>query len=292
MNHAEQSTEGLDRLFKVLSKPDALEVFLLAGEGIENSAYAIEKLGFSQKKYYARLRELVDIGFVIKTEGAYRQTPFGSIFCSRLLPAMGRAYDARDRLGLIAKFKGTQIEDEVRNLIEDELKIPGFAESTNVKTINTYESMVIDVIDLCDEADESVLIASNYVDVRVMEATFRAVDRDVANRVLMGKRSLPSKMQGLRMLFSISFTKALINFASNTKDLKDIVRFVELPYTFCVVDGHRSIIEISDKLNESFIAALLVDDRVIGERLTKFHNTLWEVGEFQPALNAINAIKS
>ena len=292
MNPAELDTDVLVNLFKVLSKPDALEIFLLAGEGIENSTYAIEELGFTSKRYYARLRELVDMGFVRKAGGVYRQTPFGSLIYSRLFPAMGRAYDARDRLGLIEEFRGTDIEDDVRDLLEEELNLPDFAVSTKVKMINNYEAMVVDVIDICDEAKESVLIASNYVDVRVMEATFRAVDRDVINRVIMGKNSFPSKMQSLRMMFSLSFTKALINFASSTRDLKDVVRFAELPYTFCVVDGHRSIIEITDTLKEGFIVALLIDDRVVGERVTEFHNTLWETGESQSALKALNSIKS
>jgi len=164
--------------------------------------------------------------------------------------------------------------------------------STKVKMIDDYEAMVVDVIDICDEAKESVLIASNYVDVRVMEATFRAVDRDVTNRIIMGKNSLPSKTQSLRMMFSFSFTRALINFASSTRDLKDVVRFAELPYTFCVVDGHRSIIEITDTLKEGFIVAVLIDDRVVGEKVTEFHNTLWETGEAQSALKALNSIRS
>ena len=292
MNNAEQSTEGLNRLFKVLSKQDALEVFLLAGEGIENSAYAIEELGFSQKKYYARLRELVEIGFITKIEGAYRQTAFGSIICGRLLPAMGRAYDARDRLGLIAKFKGTQIEDAVRKLIEDELKLPGFAGSNKVRMIDNYESMVIDVIDICDEAEKSILMGSNYMDVRVMESVLRAMERNVKNSFIVGKKSLSSKMQSLKMIPSLSFTKPIIDFYSKKMDLKDIVRIAELPHSFCIVDGYRNIIEIYNPLNEGFIVALSIDDKVIGERLTEFHNTLWDAGEFQSILKAFNSLKS
>ncbi|GAG88751.1 unnamed protein product, partial [marine sediment metagenome] len=165
-------------------------------------------------------------------------------------------------------------------------------DSTNVKAIDNYESMVVDVIDLCDEAETSILMASSYLDVRVMEAVFRAVDRDVTIRIIVGKGSLSSKMQGLRMMLSVTFTKALINFATSTVDLKDVVRIAELPYTFCSVDGHRSIIEFSDTLNDSFIAALSIDDRVIGERLTKFFEMIWETGEFHSALEALNSLRS
>jgi len=284
--------QELATIFRLLSNPDAVKILYLAGTGIKNSTYAMEELNLTQKKYYYRLNELVAADLVKKEDGVYRQTAMGRIMYDRFLPAMGKTYDAREELELIVHLEGTELENGVRRLIEDKLEIPTFLESTNLRMINSYESMVVDVIDLCNEAEKSVLMASNYVDVRVMESTFRAVDRDVTNRIIMGKNSLPSKMQSLRMMFSLSFTKALINFASITRDLKDVVRFAELPYTFCVVDGHRCIIEFSNPLNKIFIVALSIDDRVVGEKLTEFHNTLWEVGESESTLNALNGIRS
>lgn len=291
MNYSELDTESLVKLFKVLSKSEALEIFLLADEGIEHSAYAMEELGFKPKKYYARLKDLVDVGFVIKTEGAYRQTPLGNIFCDRLLPAMGRTYDARNRLGLIAKFRGTQIEEDVRNLIEDELMISDFSGPNKVRILETYEDLAVEAVDLYDSAERSVLLVSNYFDVRVMEATFRSVERGVTNRLIAGKRSLSSKMQKLRMMLSLTFAKTIITFASNKVDLKEFVRFTEIPYTFCVVDGHLNIIEFSNPLNENFVVALSIDDRAIGEKLTNFFEMIWESSEVNQALDFLDSLK-
>ena len=292
MNPTELGTDVLVNLFKVLSKPDALEIFLLAGEGIENSTYAIEELGFTSKRYYARLRELVDMGFVKKTGGVYRQTPFGSMIYSRLFPAMGRAYESRDRLGLISEFKGTEIEDDVRELLEEELNLPDFAVSTKLRLIDNYEAMVVDVIDFCDEAEKSILMASNYLDVRVMETVLRAMERDVISSFIVGKRSLPSKMQGLRMILSLSFTKTVINSYSKKVDVKDIVRIAEIPYSFCIVDGHRMIIDIPNTIDERFIVALSINDRVICEMFTDYYNALWEAGEYKSAIEALNSLRS
>ncbi|MCK4697152.1 MAG: hypothetical protein KAT53_02475, partial [Dehalococcoidia bacterium] len=150
----------------------------------------------------------------------------------------------------------------------------------------------IEVIDLYDSAEESVLLASNYIDVRVMEACFRSVDRGVTNRLIVNKNSLSSKMRNLKMMLSLTFAKTIINFASDKVNLEEFVRFTDVPYTFCVVDGHLSIIEFSNPLNEGFIVALSIDDKVIGERLTEFHNTLWDAGEFQSILKAFNSLKS
>jgi len=136
-----------------------------------------------------------------------------------------------------------------------------------------------------------VLLVSNYFDVRVMEATFRSVERGVTNRLIAGKRSLSSKMQKLRMMLSLTFAKTIINFASNKVELKEFVRFTEIPYTFCVVDGHLNIIEFSNPLNENFIVALSIDDRNISEKLTKFFEMIWEEGEVNQSLEFLDSLK-
>ncbi len=283
-------TGELSTLFRVLSKPDTLKILYLTGQGIENSTHAMEELDLTSKRYYSRLRELIDTGLVSKKDGVYRQTALGSMVYDRFLPTMGKAFDAREELELIVYLEGTELDDGARNRILDNLDIPSFAEPTKLRIIDNYESMVVDVIDLCDEAEENILIATNYLDVRVMEAAFRAVDRDVTNMVILGKSNLSSKLQNLRTMLSLTFAKTIINFASNKVDLKEFVRFIDLPYTFCVVDGHHSIIEFSNTLNESFIVALSIDDRNVGEKLIKFYETLWNAGEFHTALKVVTSL--
>ena len=281
----------LATIFRLLSNPDALKILYRAGQGIENSTHAIEELGLTPKKYYYRLKELMAADLVKKVDGVYRQTAMGRIIYNRFLPAMGKTYDARDELELIVYLEGTELENGVKRLIEEKLEIPGFTGSSNVRLLGDYETLAIEVIDLYDSAEESVLLASNYIDVRVIEAFLRAEDRGVTNRVIMGKNRQSSKIQSLRMMLSVTFAKAVINYASNAEEVKNTVRFAELPYTFCVVDGHHNIIELSDTLNDRFIVALLIDDSVIGEKLTEFHNTIWKEGEFHSAIEAINSLR-
>ncbi|GAI35853.1 unnamed protein product, partial [marine sediment metagenome] len=138
-------------LLRLLSKPDALRLLYLTGDGIENSTYAMEELGITPKKYYARLRELVGAGIIKKKDGVYRQTAMGRIIYDRFLPAMGKVCDSKDELEFLMGLEGIEMENGVRKRIEEELKIPDFAGSTKVRMINNYEAMVVDIIDLCDE---------------------------------------------------------------------------------------------------------------------------------------------
>ena len=268
----------LTALLKALSNPDGPRIFLLTGEGIRNSTYAIDELKISQKRYYARMRVLVNVGLVSKMGGVYRQTALGRMIYERFLPAMGKAVDAREELEFLAGLEGIGIENGVKNRILEELGIPIFTDSANFKVLGDYEAFVIEAMDLYDSAEENVILATNYFDVRIMEAFLRAVDRGITNRIIMGRNSRSSEIQNLRTMLSVTFTKELINFASSNVEIKKLVRFTDIPYTFCVVDGHRSIIESSNPLEESFIVALSINDRGVGEKLTKFFEALWKTG--------------
>ena len=284
--------DELATIFRLLSNHDAVKILYRAGQEIRNSTYAMEELNLTPKRYYYRLKELMAADLVKKVDDAYRQTALGRIMYDHFLPAMGKACDAKNELELIVYLEGTELESGVRKRIEEELGIPVFEDSTNVKLLGDYETLAIEAIDLYDSAEESVLLATNYFDVRVIEAFLRAVDRGVTSRVIMGKNRRSSKMQNLRAILSVTFMNTLINFASRTVDLKDVVKFADIPYTFCVVDGHLSIIDFSDTLNDSFIAALSVDDRDVGEKLTKFYEKLWKAGESQSTLKVLDLLKS
>ncbi len=285
-------TGELSTLFRVLSNPDTLKILYRAGMGIENSTYAIEELDLTPKRYYSRLKALVDTGLVRKIDDVYRQTALGRIIYERFLPTMGKAVDAREELELIVYLEETEIDTEVIKRIEDELNLPSFAESNKLRIIDNYESMVVDVIDLCDEAKESILMATNHIDVRILDATLRSMDRGVKNRFVVGRELLSSKLLQLRMILSPKFTKALMKLASNSTDMNEIARISVLPYSFCVVDGHINIIELSNAPAVSFIAAFHVKNRGLGEKLTDLFETLWKAGEVHSTLKILSSFKA
>ena len=286
-NHVDP--EKLGSLFNVLSKPDALRILFFADQGIGNSTHAMEELGLSSKRYYTRLKVLLEEGLVIKSESIYRQTALGNMFCSRFLPEIVRACDAKDELEIINSLEGTEFVDKVKMVFEEKIDIPG---SNGVKLIENYEALAIDVIDIYDSAKESILLASNYSDVRVMEATIRSQERGVTNRIIFGRKSLSSKLQQLKMMLSPAFTMAVVNFASNAEDLSEIIRIADLEYSFCVVDGHRIILKVPDTARGEFVAAFSVNDQKMGKRLTDSHEELWKNGKSHTVIKFLSSLKS
>ena len=82
------ATELARRIHCVLSNKDSLRIFALAASGIMATTDEIEKSSLTKKRYYVRLKQLIDLGLVAKkTNGQkiggkrqfYEQTLFGRI---------------------------------------------------------------------------------------------------------------------------------------------------------------------------------------------------------------------
>ena len=69
----------LTDVLSVLSKNDALTIFLIAEEGIRSELDTPTKIGLTKKQYYTRLKQLVDLGLVEKHNDSYIQTAFGKV---------------------------------------------------------------------------------------------------------------------------------------------------------------------------------------------------------------------
>jgi predicted transcriptional regulator len=78
-NDSSRLLSQLTKILSILSKNDALTIFLMASEGVKSEFDTPTKIGLTKKQYYTRLKQLVDLGLVIKQNEAYMQTTFGKI---------------------------------------------------------------------------------------------------------------------------------------------------------------------------------------------------------------------
>ncbi|MFB0543351.1 MAG: hypothetical protein ACETVR_01090, partial [Candidatus Bathyarchaeia archaeon] len=61
-----QTLSRIEEIIDALSHEDALRIFIYAKEGITNSTVAIKKLELTQKRFYTRLKQLLDAGVLEK----------------------------------------------------------------------------------------------------------------------------------------------------------------------------------------------------------------------------------
>ena len=67
------------QLLSLLSKPDALRIFITAKDGLVSTTQSSSQMGLSKKQYYVRLKQLVLSGLLARQDIVYNHTVFGSI---------------------------------------------------------------------------------------------------------------------------------------------------------------------------------------------------------------------
>lgn len=73
------SEEFVREIFYALSNDDSFRIFRLASDGIDAGSEVLDQHGFSKKRYYLRLRQLIHLGLVRKDSGRYVHTNLGRL---------------------------------------------------------------------------------------------------------------------------------------------------------------------------------------------------------------------
>lgn|SRR5574341_312163 len=112
------------KLFLVLSKQDALHLFIRAKDGLYSNKDSPTLNNLTRKQYYTRLRNLVEVGLVKKDGDSYTHTTFGSLIYQNYLAIMLHGVKNLKHIQMIDALKETQAlsNDDVTNLMNVVLK--------------------------------------------------------------------------------------------------------------------------------------------------------------------------
>jgi DNA-binding MarR family transcriptional regulator len=276
----------LERIFSAGSSIDAMKIFYTAKDGIVSSTQAIKDLGLTQKRYYTNLKRLIDIGLVEKVDGKYVHTTFGKI-AYRLVEVFRNVLNQKDKLDLIDRLLKTknlsteEIEEIMRAILKDANFIPG-GEITDilgpVKMVEAWESVVKEVIDYINKANEEILFACSYPDIRIMEACLIAAQRGVEVQYLVDRELKISSLARIFLSSLLIENDVLSEFFDLLRSPTFRVRHTSLPYSFLIVDREHSMIEVPTPISKRFILAFLFHNKKVSERLKGSFEELWNKG--------------
>ena len=276
----------LEKILSAGSNVDALKIFYAAKDGIESSTQTIKELGLTQKRYYTNLKRLIDVGLVEKRDGKYTHTTLGKI-AYQLIEALKGALDQKEKLGLIdrlLKAKGLtieEIEEIMRAILKDTNIVPGgriIDILGPVKMADTWEKVVNDVVEYVNNATESIYFASQYLDIRAIEAVFRAAQRGIEINILTSRKDYALK--ALKMLLKSIFVypEYLKNLFEILSSSKVRTRFVDLPYTFIVIDRKIVAIEVVNPSTKEFFLGFFFHNSRLAQKLIESFERLYEKG--------------
>ena len=212
---------GLDAFLRVLGREGSLEILAEASGELTSGKDAIRSIGLSQKLYYSRLNELRRLG-LIEREGT-------------------RTYRATERGRLVLDLH-SRLTKAIR---ENRSRLP-----IEARVIPDYPGMVKTLSGQIDQAKSRVKLATRYIDPTVAKSTFDAVDRHISVEVLFksGRTHLGKLALDLLSLLRSDLTGQVERLWKST-------RVADIPFSFAVIDGHWSGVELVGP-DETFLSAL------------------------------------
>lgn len=278
------------RILDALGHEDALAIFMYAEKGIKSSKLAIDELGLTQKRFYSRLKELIEVGLVEKSEGEYRYTTFGNIFF-KIGFSLLEMLENREQIELLEKIRVSSSlpnseVDKIHSVVSKSFRdMSGLfdmvflsGKQRKVEVLPSYDRLVERIVEEIKASKEEILLATRYTDNKVIDCLFKAQARGVRNKVIMAKENLEDKVNKLQLMLSPGMVMSLLEYL-NDPDLDDLLRDGNVPFSFCIMDGGHCFFELPSMGNHDFSIAFFVDDEEIGERFTKMFSTLWESAE-------------
>lgn len=120
-----EQLRSLCQLLSVLSKPDAIILFLHAKHGLKAEAETPKNIGLTKKQYYTRLKQLADFELVEKHDGCYFHTTMGRFVYEKHLASLIEGLKNANQMRMmdVLKRERTFSEEEISNLEQTLYKI-------------------------------------------------------------------------------------------------------------------------------------------------------------------------
>jgi len=290
-------------LFTVLSNVDAIRIFLYAQKGITNSTHAIKDLNLTPKRFYSRLKELIDTGIIIKEEGKYSLTPKGFVL-SKIGYTLFEVLNNKERIELIlnlSKSKSLTVEERVKvnNLLLENSEISKIIGPIvngisygKVETISTYEVLVSRLNEEVINSKKAVRIATTYFEPLTLDTAVKTIQSGVLMQCLMSKKTMSKKITKLRMLLSPKSILSMLDLLKASGDINRVYREVEVPFSYAILDGERCFFEFPQIGDEDFSIAFYLIDRNVADKFQKYFDITWKENDKSTSNELFSSFKS
>ena len=274
----------LTEVLSVLSKNDALTIFLMTEEGIRSELNTPTKIGLTKKQYYTRLKQLVDLGLVEKHNEFYTQTAFGKVvYQKHILGLTNNIKNSKylqmiDALKANPKFNDKDIM-ELISKVEPQMNVD-LEETTRKTSIVTtsYDDMVRKILEMAEFAQSEILLVTRFQNELIVNTILKKAGAGINVKVLADTNLVENYFEKERPIKSDKNKTERENVVSNPYYPSKIDRrYVQVPFCVIIVDNKHVGLEIVD-LSESkkFKMAIFIEDKILASSMTLLFNNLWQ----------------
>lgn len=261
------------KVLTILSKYDALKIFLQSREGIEAETAAPEKIGLTKKQYYTRLKQLVDIGLIEKSKGKYVQTTLGRIIYEKALQVLFEHVRNAKKLQMldVLKSSGKFSIDEIYKLLS--IKV----EEDKAKVFMNYDDFINMLVERMSNASNEVLYVTRFFNESVTNTLIELQKRGVNVRMIIDRMLTEGHVldKTVKHEYKERLEKMVITTVPYDPEQVDR-KITDVPFSFIVIDGKEVGIELVNANNpERFYAGVCVSYERLVKQMISLFETLY-----------------
>jgi len=271
-------------IFSTLADKLSVDILTAAFSGLKSNSKGITNQ--TKKQYYVRLKRLIGMGLIQKTESLYKLTTFGSLIYENHFKAMDKIIPNYWQIKSIDVLKGRNDFplEKKENIIDEYIKTSGLCGSVNAtqltsyNTVNRFDQLIPEVMKVLDNAESEVYFATRYYDPIVSKLVFQKFSEKVTIHILDGN---PDQISVENRLSAIIRTPPNRETAEMVKKLLksprfDLRRLPNLALSFIVVDGIQVVYETVNFANpdQFTVAVSKYDDPYFANRFIEYFKLL------------------
>jgi predicted transcriptional regulator len=280
----------LTDVLSVLSKNDALTIFLMTEEGIRSELDTPAKIGLTKKQYYTRLKQLVDLGLVEKHNESYTQTAFGKVvYRKHILGLTNNIKNSKylqmvDALKANPKFNEKDIM-ELISKVEPQINIDLQESPKKNSTItSSYEDMVRKILEMIEFSQSEILLVTRFQNELIINSILKKASSGVTVKILADTGMVKEYFEKESEIISDKNKTERVRVVSNPfYPSKADRRYAHIPFCLLVVDNKHVGLEIVDITEpRKFKMAIFTEDQILSSHMTSLFNNLWQKSDAIP----------
>lgn len=280
----------LTDVLSVLSKNDALTIFLMTEEGIRSELDTPAKIGLTKKQYYTRLKQLVDLGLVEKRNESYTQTAFGKVvYRKHILGLTNNIKNSKylqmvDALKANPKFNEKDIM-ELISKVEPQINIDLQESPKKNSTItSSYEDMVRKILEMIEFSQSEILLVTRFQNELIINSILKKASSGVTVKILADTGMVKEYFEKEAEIVSDKNKTERVRVVSNPfYPSKADRRYAHIPFCLLVVDNKHVGLEIVDITEPGkFKMAIFTEDQILSSHMISLFNNLWQKSDAIP----------
>lgn len=279
----------LTEVLSVLSKNDALTIFLMANEGIKSELDTPTKIGLTKKQYYTRLKQLVDLGLITKNNESYIQTAFGRVVYQKHIIGLtnniknSKYLQMVDVLKADPKFNDKDIM-EFMSKVEPQVSSDLESSKKSFTVTSSYEDMVRKILEIIEFAQNKILLVTRFQNELIINSILKKASAGINVRVLADTGMVGeyfAKESGMRSDKNKNEREKVVSNPFYPSKIDR--RYTKVPFCILVVDNKHVGLETVD-ITESkkFKMAIFTEDQSLSVTMTTTFDSLWQTASVNP----------